>query len=168
MADVNNPTLFNPNHVTALDGLRISDLTQLILTKGNNGSRDGFGCEVASMILPLSNLTILQIEPQGADSEHANLTVNIDPASLDVGLLHLQHLAGGLFPYPVNQSSIGDVATWWRNATINDRRETQDFLAAVVNMCSGVYCRSGYITIGNPDIVGIGVGNFSRPAPLAA
>ncbi|KAK4185667.1 hypothetical protein QBC35DRAFT_298495 [Podospora australis] len=152
-----DPTSYNPNNITRLEDLRISYLAGLILSLGNNDTRNGFGCPAASMILPLSNLSILDIEPSTARDKRGNLVLSLDPANLNPGLNHLRDMARGLFPSPLNESSVGDIVTWWTNATINAKYETQDFLEAVVNMCGGHYCKSGYITVGNPDIVGIGM-----------
>ncbi|KAK3367700.1 hypothetical protein B0H63DRAFT_489645 [Podospora didyma] len=150
-------TLLNPHNVTKLADLRISYLTELLLNYGNNVTRDGSGCLAASSILPLSNLTILHIVEPGVNAKDMNLTVNLNPASLDVGLLDLKRFASQIFPSPINGSRVGDIAEWWTNATTNDAESAQNFLGAVVNMCGGTYCRSGYINIGNPDIVGIGM-----------
>lgn len=152
-----DPTSYNPKNITRLADLSISYLTGLILFLGNNDTRNGFGCRAASMILPLSNLSILDIEPTDRVAERANLIVKLDPAALNPGLNHLKSMAKGLFPSPVNNAPLGDIVNWWTNATVDNKADAQNFLAAVVNMCGGDYCKSGYITVGNPDIVGIGM-----------
>ncbi|KAK3376075.1 hypothetical protein B0T24DRAFT_215149 [Lasiosphaeria ovina] len=145
----------NPFNVTSLAELRISYLTDVLVRLGNNVTRDGAGCAAASSILPLSNLTFLQISEK---HDHGmNLSVGADPARLDVGLLDLKRFAAQVFPYPLNASSVGDVAEWWTNTTSRDNDNARGFLTAVVNMCGGTFCRSGYIAVGNPDIVGIGM-----------
>lgn len=150
-------------NLTTLDQLEISHLADFIRTQGSNTTRNATNCVPASRILPLSNLSSLIIEP----TPHGNLTVEIDPTKLDVGILELEDMAKGLFPFPLNDSRIGEVATWWRNATRNDNAATRDFLSAVVNMCGGGFCKSGYINVGNQDIVGIGVSSaLALPLPL--
>ncbi|KAK4456693.1 hypothetical protein QBC42DRAFT_280754 [Cladorrhinum samala] len=140
-------------NLTTLDQLEISYLAEFIRTQGSNTTRNATNCKPASRILPLSNLSSLIIEP----TPYENLTVGIDPVNLDVGIIELVDMAKGLFPFPLNNSGVGDVTTWWTNATINDNAATKDFLSAVVNMCGGGYCKSGYINVGNQDIVGIGM-----------
>ncbi|KAK4179557.1 hypothetical protein QBC36DRAFT_206729 [Triangularia setosa] len=151
-----NPTLYNPKNITQLSNLSISDLADVLLTKGSNVTRNGFGCGPASLILPLGNLSILDIE-HSSDINNTNLTVNIDPTQLDPGISRLRGMARGLFPYPLNESKAGDIVNWWTDNTENRPAETKRFLSAAVNMCGGEYCRSGQVTVGNPDIVGIGM-----------
>lgn len=150
-----NPTLYNPTSITHLSNLSISYLADVLLAKGNNATRDGFGCRPASLILPLDNLSILELEPN--PDIHMNLTVGVNPTQLDPGVSQLRDMARGLFPYPLNESGVGDVVNWWTDNTENHPADTKRFLGAVVNMCGGEYCRSGKVTVGNPDIVGIGV-----------
>ncbi|KAK3690473.1 hypothetical protein B0T22DRAFT_463654 [Podospora appendiculata] len=147
----------NADNITSLADLTFPYLSTLVVNHGDRLVRNSTGCEAASNLLPLSNLGILGLQPHGANSEHINLTVTVDPATLDVGLQHLQHFANELFPYPLNASNIGDVATWWMNATTQDTQDTKDFLSAVINSCPSTFCQSSAITIGNPDIVGIGM-----------
>ncbi|KAK0659445.1 hypothetical protein QBC41DRAFT_47684 [Cercophora samala] len=150
-----NPTLYNPSNITHLSNLSVSYLADVLLAKGSNATRNGFGCGPASLILPLDNLTILDLEPN--PDINMNLTVRVEPTQLDPGVTQLRDMARGLFPYPLNESSVGDIVTWWIDNTENHPTETKRFLGAVVNMCGGEYCRSGEITVGNPDIVGIGM-----------
>ncbi|KAK4642289.1 hypothetical protein QC761_506460 [Podospora bellae-mahoneyi] len=150
-----DPTLYNPTNITHLSNLSISYLADVLLAKGNNATRDGFGCRPASLILPLDNLSILELEPN--PDIHMNLTVGVNPTQLDPGVSQLRDMARGLFPYPLNESGIGDVVNWWTDNTENHPADTKRFLGAVVNMCGGEYCRSGKVTVGNPDIVGIGM-----------
>ncbi|KAK0609888.1 hypothetical protein B0T17DRAFT_621192 [Bombardia bombarda] len=155
-------------NITTLAQLKIADLTDLIVTHGGDNVGKGTPCTAASGILPLTDLALLGIKPttQGTDEKNSTLSVTADPAALNVGLLDLQAFAGEMFPFPLNGSSVGDVAAWWTNTTTSDKQGTMDFLGAVVNNCATTYCRSGYITIGNPDIVGIGVSSTNRHPPL--
>ncbi|KAK3936979.1 hypothetical protein QBC46DRAFT_320550 [Diplogelasinospora grovesii] len=147
-----DPTQWNPHNVSSLASLPIAYLTELFFQNATRAK----SCVAASAILPLSNFSLLDVQPSVAGN-HDVLKVNADPASIDVGLKDLVRFANQLFPYPVNGSAVGDVATWWTNATIFDKGNATDFLSTVVNTCSGTYCRSDFITIGNPDIVGIGM-----------
>ncbi|KAK3994403.1 hypothetical protein QBC44DRAFT_357284 [Cladorrhinum sp. PSN332] len=138
-----------------LDQLEISYLADFILNKVNNSTENNTViCTPASRILPLANLSSLIIEPEERDG---TLRVDLDPINLDVGIIDLSVFAKELFPAPLNESQIGEVVTWWKNATVQDNAATKDFLNAVVNRCGRTFCKSGYITVGNPDIVGIGM-----------
>ncbi|KAK3314269.1 hypothetical protein B0H66DRAFT_643666 [Apodospora peruviana] len=153
-----NDADFKNLNITSLNDLRISYLTDFILARGTNLTQNhGIPCEAASNLLPLTNLSSLSIRAPDPKIANSNLTVNADPALLDVGIVNLQRFASQVFPYPVSGSSIGDVASWWAASAANDRENTTDFLSAVVNTCASTYCRRGHITIGNPDIVGIGM-----------
>ncbi|KAK4199518.1 hypothetical protein QBC40DRAFT_81498 [Triangularia verruculosa] len=153
-----DPTLYNPNNITQLSNLTTSYLADILLNKGNNATRNGFGCGPASLILPLANISMLILDIEDNSDEHnTNLTVSVDPTQLNPGISHLRDMARGLFPYPLNESGVGDIVNWWADNTENHPVETTQFLSAVVNMCGGEYCRSGQITVGNPDIVGIGM-----------
>ncbi|KAK4225698.1 hypothetical protein QBC38DRAFT_253689 [Podospora fimiseda] len=139
-----------------LDQLEISYLTNFIQSQIKNLTADNNTviCQPASRVLPLANLSSLAIEPTGPNN---TLIVDLDPINIDVGILDLSFFANGLFPSPLNKSRIGDIAEWWQNATHKDNAATKDFLNAVVNKCGRTFCKSGYITVGNPDIVGIGM-----------
>ncbi|KAK4160506.1 hypothetical protein QBC43DRAFT_325375 [Cladorrhinum sp. PSN259] len=137
-----------------LDQLKISNLAQFIWTQVSNVTDDKLICEPASRVLPLANLSSLIIEPDGPND---TLTVHLDPANLDVGYIDLSVFAKGLFPSPLNDAGIGEIVEWWNKSTKQDNEATRDFLSAVVNRCGRQFCKSGYITVGNPDIVGIGM-----------
>lgn len=151
-------------NITKLADLDISTLTDYILTWGNNLTLlDGnTPCESASDLLPLTNLSALEIVAFDPKIRNGSVTVTADPAGLDIGFLNLQYFAREVFPSPLSGANIGDVVSWWTNATAGDKENTKDFLSAVVNTCATTYCRHRNVVIGNPDIVGIGV---SSPLP---
>lgn len=146
-------------NITELAGLNISAVKDFLLAWGTNLTlADGTTpCEWASDLLPLTNLSSLGILAVNNKLRNGAVEVTADPADVDIGFLTLQSFARAIFPAPLNGSSAGDMVTWWRDALTSNQGNTKDFLSAVVNTCATTYCQHGNITIGNPDIVGIGV-----------
>lgn len=138
------PSMPNPFNVTSLADLSVSYFTTLLSEQNTTANYNRVVCPIASHLLPLANLSLID-------------TVISDPTRLDVGLLDLVAFARAAFPYPTNDSGAGEIVTWWVNATINDPLSASSFIRTIVDDCAWSFCQSIYISIGNPDIVGIGM-----------
>lgn len=139
------PSTPNPYNITSLPDLSIAYFTSLLSDQSATSNYNEAVCPLASALLPLSNLSLLD-------------TVIADPTALSVGLLDLVAFARAAFPSPLNTSGPGDVVSWWVNATASSPLAASSFVRAVVDDCAWSYCRSSaYISIGNPDIVGVGM-----------
>jgi len=165
-----DPNLSNDHNVTQLSDLRISYLTEVILGRYYRKEDLSLSCEAASHLLPLENLDLLNITVK--DKTNDTLVVTADPTKFDVGLLSLKLFAKDMFPAPLNATPVNQVAAWWENATTRDAKNVTEFLSVVVDRCGDTYCRSDDISIGNVDIIGIGVSKTpsscrsrSRPSP---
>jgi hypothetical protein len=147
-----NPTQWNPYGVTSLADMQVAHVADLVQ---NHWSQNTSICATASELLPLSNLTMLNIQ---LNSTTKNITVKADPTTLDVGYLDIWRFAQATFPSNATDGAdMGDILKWWSNATINDKASFTNFLTTVVKSCHSVYCQSPFLSVGNPDIVGIGM-----------
>ncbi|KAH8909429.1 hypothetical protein BR93DRAFT_975696 [Coniochaeta sp. PMI_546] len=138
------PSTPNPFDITSLPDLSITYFTNLLSDQDTASNYNDVVCPIASTLLPLSNLSLLD-------------TIIADPTQLSIGFLDLVTFARTTFPYPTNTSGAGDIVSWWVNATISDPLAASSFIRTIVDDCAWSYCRSIYISIGNPDIVGIGM-----------
>ncbi|KAK0612256.1 hypothetical protein B0T14DRAFT_572071 [Immersiella caudata] len=147
-------SLWNPHSINALADLRVDHLFDVIpynqtYDKDTDVFSD-FACPVASPILPIKDIFYLN-EDDATDSAFR------DPANLTVGVLELTTFAQHLFPYPLNESQPGDIVNWWINATRQDVSNVTLLLRHIARECWYDYCKSRYISMGNPDIVGYGM-----------
>jgi hypothetical protein len=138
------PSTPNPFNVTSLSDLNVNYFTNLLSDQNTTDNYNKVVCPIASNLLPLTNLSLVQ-------------TIIDDPAKLDVGLLDLVNFARHVFPYPTNNSGAGEIVSWWVNTTTNNGGDASTFIRTIVDDCAWSFCQSSYITIGNPDIVGIGM-----------
>lgn len=138
------PSTLNLFSVTSLSNLDISYFTNLLSDQSNATNYNRVVCPIASSLLPLSNLSLLD-------------TVISDPTKLSLGILDLVAFARAAFPYPTNTSDAGSLVSWWVNTTTTSPLAASSFIRTIVDDCAWSYCQSIYISIGNPDIVGIGM-----------
>ncbi|KAK1753761.1 hypothetical protein QBC47DRAFT_303532 [Echria macrotheca] len=148
------PSDWNPENVSSLAELRVSHLLRVVPYNQTYDRRTNeftdVTCGAASNLLPIKELTHLN----NLDSPYEALQT---PALISVGALELAAVARQLFPSPLNASLPGAVVDWWVNATANDATSVTEFLEHVARECWYEYCKSDYISIGNPDIVGYGM-----------
>ncbi|KAK4209077.1 hypothetical protein QBC37DRAFT_246445, partial [Rhypophila decipiens] len=145
-------------NITNLTDLNISSLASYINARGYTPTWAGIiPCEPASDLLPIGNLSELQIVAPNPKIRDGTVRVTMDPSDLNIGFLQLHDFSQQVFPSPLNESGVGEVVLWWRNSTKNDKNATSDFLSEVLNTCSKTFCRHRSIQIGNPDIIGIGM-----------
>jgi hypothetical protein len=138
------PSTSNSFGVSRLSDLDISYFTNLLSDPSNNTNYKQVICPIASNLLPLSNLSLLD-------------TVLRDPLQLSVGVLELVAFARAAFPFPTNASDAGSLVSWWVNSTMTSPLAVSSFIRTIADDCAWSYCRSIHISIGNPDIVGIGM-----------
>lgn len=148
------PSDWNPHAVSSLAELKVSYLINVVpYNKTHDEETNTYNdltCPAASKLLPISDFVNLNM----LDTPDRILRY---PANISVGALELGELALRLFPAPLNESSPGAVVDWWINATRQDAENVTLFLDHVSRQCWHEYCRSTYVSIGNPDIVGYGV-----------
>jgi hypothetical protein len=145
---------WNPHSVGSLSEFRVSYLYELVpYNKTCNATTDvcvDAACGLASKLLPIKDMMHLD----GVDTPE---TAWRNSASHNVGVSDLAEFARQLFPLPPDELRTGALVDWWINATTEDAASVDRFLEHVSRECWYEYCRSQYISIGNPDIVGYGV-----------
>ncbi|KAK5653687.1 hypothetical protein OQA88_8717 [Cercophora sp. LCS_1] len=147
-------TLWNPHKVNTLADFRVEYLTEVIpYNQTHDKKSDTYAddaCPLAANLLSIKDIVVINEDDPPEKALH-------NPINLNVGAAQLGAFASNFFPSPLNGSSPGEVVDWWLNATAKDTENVTALLDHISRVCWYEYCRSKYVSIGNPDVVGYGM-----------